>query len=480
MTWSKGGMTVSWDKIFCLGLVLIATVVSLRGLLSPLRMADMDAYARANGAFDNYRYHNFFFNLTQVKTAWLPLHMIILGFSYVFIKDVQLAPRIMSLVFSVLSVPLIYLYTKRLFESDSHRREYALTAAFIYLLSPLRMVLATQPLSETMASFFLVLLLTGLTSKKANSIVVAIVLAIGCAIRFEFWMMIPWVWVVLYLKGERGLKLANNCFLCLIFPLYWTILSYTKTGNPFLFFLFKYGIAQKSQQLFYYNLFSSSKLWLSILMSLTGFSGLMIYLYALYVWINPRAKFDGKKLVFGLLPVYFFCLLILQTYLGTMEWAMQRYLYVVIIGMAPFWGFGIIKLKEFVYKKRANRFIWLLSVGIIYLFGADVLRVNASIGSWIRSTYVGDQLEMSKLVNYYQEKALNPIKVIYVRTDDWMEPMFVFLTQRHDIEVISQKDYLQSNFINSELVIIKVPSGEVLPCRGKEIYQNADFSLCQF
>ncbi len=97
--------------------ILLGFLISFKTLFSPYIAGDMDAYARANAGFDKY-ISSQLLNLNPTGDSWLPLHASILGFAIWLFRDPLLAPRALTLIFSVLSIPLIFIYTKNIFLED--------------------------------------------------------------------------------------------------------------------------------------------------------------------------------------------------------------------------------------------------------------------------------------------------------------------------------------------------------------------------
>lgn len=466
--------------IFCLFLVL-GFLFSFKTLSLPLINGEADGYSRANWAFDNYIKGNLL-TINKAGGSWLPFHIDILSFSILMTGDPKFGPRLISLFFCVFSVALMYLFTERMFEHEKNKRLMALTATSIYLFNPLRLLLATQPLSEAVSTFFFILILWLCSAKKIKHIYVILLINIACAIRFEFWMLIPFVWLIFYIKkpDKKWMEYIWKCLLCLVFPLYWMVLNYFHSGNYWEFFIEKYNNAQNNvPEVAYYSFVLAFEAWIKMLIYQIGMVGFLLYVSTwkfLRKWKNDL----NKNKIFVLLPLYFLLLLILQVYFGTMEWLPPRYLFPVLISIIPFVGYGLIKIIEKILSQRNKVVVGALLIVAIFLVSKDIIGIDSNLSKWQKkgsSSYGEDALQLVDFFRLNQKKSEN---TFYVENGDWTLSMLVFLSQKHDIRIMPSSEYYLGNFEGSTNVILTNSFGNSQICLGKVIYTNKSFRVCSF
>jgi len=465
-------------------LTISGFLISFKTLLSPLTFGEVDGYSRAIWAFNNY-VNGTLLTLDKFGGAWLPLHPKILGFSILFIRDPRFGFRLISLLFCVASVVLIYIYTERIFKSEPKKRLVALLAAIIYLLSPLRLLLATQPLSEPISMFFFSLILVLCSAKKVKPLYLIIFINIACAIRFEFWFMVPFIWLILYIdKPKKRINYVIECLACLIFPFYWMMINYFVSRNFFEFFSIKYSNAHKDEsEVVYYNLFLASKAWVNALQDQIGMVGCFLYIFAWKLLTEKRKLVLNKKYIFVLIPVYFLLLLILQVHWGTMEWLAPRYLFPVLIGIIPYISYGMVKFLEAIFMRiKKNSFIgWIFLGGFVLFCYGDILGVKNNIVNWKLKGSVEQKQDVWQLVEYFKSNKIESKEIFYVEEGkSWTWVMFVFLTQKYDIKIISLSEYFTRNFDPSTEVILTNLFLLDQNCRGKMEFINKTFMVCKF
>ncbi len=300
--------------------------------------------------------------------------------------------------------------------------------------------------------------------------------------RFEFWLMIPLIWVIFFTSGYKNkLQFFIHSFLLLAFPFYWGLCNYFHSGNFFGFFSNKYRNAQQSiPEVPYYNFFLATEGWIDKLLEQTGIMGLILIIYAYMKMLNINGQHHLKKLVFIFIPIYFLLLLIIQVFLGTMEWLAPRYLFVVSFSLIPIFSYGLVHIYEIACLQKKNVTFWIIiTIFAIFSF-LDVFVLIDNVKNWRQSASTHDLAQVSQLVNYYEAGKFFSKPIIYVSPGDWLIPMFIYLTQRHDIVFITPQDFLSQDINYPSLIILKNSPKLNLHCKKNETFQNDAFTVCDY
>jgi len=146
---------------------------------------------------------------------WLPFQKVFLG---LFLFDLFWTPRILSMVFGLLTLGALMLLTDQLFKNE----KITITAGFLGSIFMGLTVFSMLPLAEIYFFFFLLMSIYLLLKESDWVILSTIILT---SIRFEGWVFALIICAVLYKR--IGLK----ALIVLIFPLFWVILSYFETGS---------------------------------------------------------------------------------------------------------------------------------------------------------------------------------------------------------------------------------------------------------
>jgi 4-amino-4-deoxy-L-arabinose transferase-like glycosyltransferase len=165
------------------------------------------------------------------KSIWAPFHFYIHGVGLMIWNNPIYMPKIITIIFSVLTLFPFYFFTKREFNNYG-----ALVATFFLALSPVLFRNSFMPLSETPYLFFLALTIN-LFSKsiKENStkyiLLAGITITFAAGIRYEAWVIIPILSLLIFLlKKWKFIFLFN--ITALLFPLYWLLSNWIETGDP--------------------------------------------------------------------------------------------------------------------------------------------------------------------------------------------------------------------------------------------------------
>lgn len=461
-------------------LIIAGFLVSFKEINSPLLLGDMDGYARANIGFDIYQKKQLL-SLNYGGGMWLPLHQNILGFSIYLTNNPQLGPRLISLILNVLSIPLIFKLSELIFKKSNNKKMIALLSSLMYLFHPLRLLIATQPLSETTSMFFFLLILTKLFEKEQKTIFISIISNIACLIRFEFWFLIPIIWTSIYLDKTK--KKEPNFFLYisfLIIPILILVINKIYQGNFLAFISDKYYVAQNMVNIGirYHNIFLANKYWLIELINQFGLTGIILLIYAI-VKSKENKIFDKKNLIFIFIPAYFFFLLVSQVYFGAMEWIAPRYFFPVVISLIPLVSYGLVSIAKSVYKARKNIFVLEITSIILIFIVTDVYGLVKNKQLWQQTISNNEEREILELVEYYDKnKEMQESQIIYLTKGDWFHPMFIYLTQRHNIFLTRVLDLKMVNKNQNTFAIFVKTNNIIKNCNDIK-FENTGFVVCK-
>lgn len=339
----------NWEKTFLLILIAIGFVLAWSSLKKPMT-SEGDAYARSIIAYYYYQSKTFISN----NSVWLPFHFTLLSLPLYFFSNFHLSVRVWSLIISLTSIPLLYLYSKIIFKET----KIAVLASILLLVLPMRIVLSTHTLTEPVFISFLLASFVFFFKEKPNYLISFLLLNIAHGIRYESWFLLPILWLILLRKKIYLQKTIALIALSLVFPIYYLWGNAQAQGSCLAFFNEKYQVAQINQIKEYFDLFLSSRAWEK---NLLDFIPLPFFLI---IFINLKNVIKGKKVIFLIIPMYLFISLIIQVYLGTMEWFPPRYLYPLIVLLIPFISYSFIDLFTSI-KKPIFRIFFL---AILYLY----------------------------------------------------------------------------------------------------------------
>jgi hypothetical protein len=469
---------LSFQSITIVLILFIAGfLISFKDLNTLLINGDMDGYARAKWSYDVYNSRQMF-NLSETGGPWLPLHPRILALGYYIIKNPLIAPRLITLIFNTFSIPIIFFYTKRIFRNHDKDNAISILATLLYLICPIRIGLATQPLSEPISMFFLLLVLFLFVSEKIDSVYAIVFINIAQAIRFEFWYLLPIIWIILWQKYSNNIrKLLIYCLLTMTFPVYWMILCFVQSGNFLSFFSIVYSTAQSIKPEIPYNHFMYATMgWFKILGQLIGLSGIILYIYSVYKLLNSKTLNIPRVLIYATIPLFFLYLLIMQVFLGVREWLGPRHLFSVLVTMIPFVSYGAIEICTDISKRIHLRYVLGLLFFIFISF--DMIHI-ANYSQNLKQIVPSLQIsQMANFVHFYKNTYDNNQLITYVNDHDWIIPMFEYLTQNHNITEITSSQYKYFQPKPGEMVILSKNLSVISVCKGNLIYKNTLVEAC--
>ncbi|MGZ3459870.1 MAG: glycine--tRNA ligase subunit beta, partial [Archangium sp.] len=166
-----------------------------------------------------------------------PLHLYLVGLALKAVPDPELAGRLVSLLFGVLSVLPLFSLTRRLFGWRA-----GVWACLGFAVWGMHLQMSTTGASEALSLFLMLwvfaLIAEGLDDNRLGPLFgAAAVLNLACATRYDAWLFIPLLCVALLFWGEdrvAGLTRAVGFgLLCLPFPLLWMQGNEMAHGDPF-------------------------------------------------------------------------------------------------------------------------------------------------------------------------------------------------------------------------------------------------------
>lgn len=301
-------------------------------------VGETDAFCRSEHAITALNNNNFFEPL--YTGIWLVGNRFFMQMLLLF-SETTTQYRFLYSMSLVALIPAIYLYSHSLFTI----KKVSLTSGILLITLPLVLFLSTQTLTELPFTIPFIFSLYFLFKSKPNYAASIIALNIAHSFRFESWFILPLIFA--YLVSENSLshfKKALYIILYSFFPIFWILFGYYTTGVWYDFFLDKYTHAsEKNFDHTYGNIFISTHRWLvSLAVSVPHTFPPLWIIGVTFSIFNIR-----KKILFSaLIPLYLFIVLILQVYLGTMEWQPTRYLAPIIILSLPFISYALVHIIQ--------------------------------------------------------------------------------------------------------------------------------------
>jgi hypothetical protein len=163
--------------------------------------------------------------------VWGPLHFYLIALSISIGRDPVLSPVIMQILFDALTPVLFYLFVKTEFRSG----RAAVLVALSYALYPLAIHNTLGLMTQPVFSFFVMLCLLFIslarqdTGSWRHSVAAGIALTFAGMLRYEGWMLIPFLGVLLWRKP--GLMLLFVVF-AMVHPVFWMIGNAIHYGDP--------------------------------------------------------------------------------------------------------------------------------------------------------------------------------------------------------------------------------------------------------
>ncbi|WP_208719053.1 ArnT family glycosyltransferase, partial [Corallococcus sicarius] len=165
-----------------------------------------------------------------------PLHLYLVG-AVLSVFDREVAGRLVSLVFGVLSVVPLFALTRRLFGWRA-----GVAAGLAFSVWGMHLQFSTTAGSEAVSLFFMLavfaLVAEGVEENRFQPLFWAgMLLNLACALRYDAWMYIPLITVALvFSSNDRVASLTRAVgfgLACLPFPLLWMQGNELAHGDPF-------------------------------------------------------------------------------------------------------------------------------------------------------------------------------------------------------------------------------------------------------
>lgn len=337
--------------------------------------------------------------LLNFDPAHAPLHQYLIALSLILWKDPTVTPRILSLIFALLTFIPFYLFVKLIFDE-----EIALFSLLILAAYPLHVLFSTLSTAEITFNFFLIISFYYFAKfKKENKlrllIISAVLLTFACMERFEGMIFIPLLTLFLLFSSQRKYAFPF-LFISIILPVSLMGISYYEFHDP-LVFLHNSDIAVQAN----FNLlrekfgckldfFAKTTGWLSILYDSLG----IIAIFGLLGIIHSLSKRKFYPPLLFLIPLAIF------TYKTTIEQLNLDVRYSITLGilLIPFSAMMLKKMLSYLNIRSMLIFILL----IYEVFGPKI----ALLKDKIRTPY------FVKDVAHYLKDNVKPNEKILI---DW-------------------------------------------------------------
>ena len=342
------------NKIWILfGLALIARLIAL-----PFsQIVEADATSRLFLA-EHALHHGG--ELTSLQ--WQSLHIYFLSLGQFISGERFWGPVVLTMFFVAASVIPFYLFTKNIFNRDG-----AFYAALIYTFSPLVFRFGFTPLSEGYHLAFCVTALwcvsEGIYSanrKMRWALVAGIAATIACGGRFEAWILTALLGLILLILREWKMALVYG-LVASVFPVYWLIYCYMKTGNALVSIemveYFNFKVARVNDHLDDITRFNRKVFFpFSWITSLSPVVVLIMLVSARHLLVRPFSNLP--RMLFTLLFLFFFVFFIYQSITGSL-YNQHRFTITLVMLSLPLYSLW--------FEKKTNRFRIISSVVIAAL-----------------------------------------------------------------------------------------------------------------
>lgn len=283
-------------------------------LLKQPMISSADGYSRLVEGISTY------FHPDSHGYIWLPGHRETLA---LFIALNPTHAEFQSRFLSWIILPIVSSITFLFVFLRTKKFSISLIAAAFYLVNPLTINLSTQTLSENVWLLFISISILLLSQKSKKLWFIGIIFWIlSQTVRYESWYLSPIILLIFYGFHKNIKATVIFAVVCIIFPIYWLLTTYFYTGNIFYYWHEKMFQASKGPPDIYYHLIPSLQAWWLPLQYIISIPVISVFLICSIFQIK-------QKNYLSLLAISTFFLLVLQVYLGTMEYFPARYLSIV-------------------------------------------------------------------------------------------------------------------------------------------------------
>lgn len=166
--------------------------------------------------------------------VWGPLHYYLIAASMALVRDPIFPPILLHVLFGALTPVLLYFFTKK--EFGGHRS--SIIVAISYAFYPIAISNSLTARSETPFVFFLLLSFIFISSIRQNhgswrhALGAGICLTLAGMLRYEGWMLIPLLGVLIWKKPKFMILFIASSML---HPIFWMIGNAIHHGDPLYF-----------------------------------------------------------------------------------------------------------------------------------------------------------------------------------------------------------------------------------------------------
>ncbi|WP_426754288.1 ArnT family glycosyltransferase [Myxococcus sp. Y35] len=218
------------------GLLLVATLVPRLAVFFVNENLFGDAVVRTELAERWFRAPHLITAYGDGAYQFGPLHMYLVG-AALSVFDREVAGRVVSLLFGVLSVVPLFVLTRRLFGWRA-----GVVAGLSFAAWGMHMQFSTTACSEAVSLFFMLATFAfyaeGVDENRFSPLfLAALMLNLACALRYDAWMYIPLLTLALCFSSPDKVAALTRAvgfgLVCLPFPLLWMQGNELLHGNPF-------------------------------------------------------------------------------------------------------------------------------------------------------------------------------------------------------------------------------------------------------
>jgi 4-amino-4-deoxy-L-arabinose transferase-like glycosyltransferase len=283
---------------------------------------------------------------------WLPLQTYYMALVLALTQEFYYTPIISNIAFSIFTAIPLYWFSRREFSKNA-----GWFVALAFLLYPLAFRNSLMVLSDTPFAFFVAVTLLLLsyarcqTGKLWHVSLAGLMLSLAAALRYEAWVLIPFMGLVLWRKPKFML-----CFwvVAMIVPGLWMLGSIVAHGDPF--YSFHYQALDTAK-----NFAERGGLsWRNRLVRLLFFPGVLFFglsgiVFCLAIWGMGRSIRLRQPQAIWLIPCFgLLAVLLYKSLSGTMN-LQPRYALVPGMFLLPF---ATIALHQIQHRKQRSFLTW--------------------------------------------------------------------------------------------------------------------------
>ena len=470
-----------WAVLLCC--VVVSICLSYPLLTKPM-YAEADAYSRAMQAWEGI--HPSVEVSDYYNAVWLPFHKAILHTIFTYFPYLEVSGRIVTFVIATLGIGVYYWYVRQYFSQT-----IASLSTILFTMLPLRYVLGTQTLSEGIFYPFFLFVLGALGRKRLSTlslILLSISLSIASGIRYEMWWLLPIVWMhYMYRLKDAGSK-AFWIIVSLIVPIWWTIETFRHTGIPFAFALTKITTAHTVGSVAFFNLYISNEQAMQALYACIPLPFLILVIIGVYTHHIQHASHEvvdttKKKehilnLLWYFLPIYFLLTINIQVYLGTMEWIPQRYVFIPVVLLLPYFFQGVV----FCFQKNIKlAAVFILAIILFlpsYIRTEQYRLTDGMFSEQLTPKFYSDYQSVIHFIKPFPHTFVTYINSAY---DDSFFIGLAYFTEHLETQGNTYKtlqEFLADlQDVHPGFVVLEEPPSPQLLAVGTEVFQNSHFTV---